>query len=51
MSTRELRTLGAHVDHALCVIDRQEDGAEALAGEGIRLLSMLTRTDLELART
>ena len=37
ISTGELRNLGAHVDHALCVIDRQEGGAQALATEGITL--------------
>jgi len=42
----ELRRLGAHVDHALCVIDRQEGGAELLAEEGIKLRALLTRADL-----
>ena len=47
ISTAELRRLGAHVDHALCVIDRQEGGAQALAAEGITLRALLTRADLE----
>lgn len=47
ISTRELRQLGARVDHALCVIDRQDGGAEALARDGIGLLSLFTRADLE----
>ncbi|SPL88652.1 Orotate phosphoribosyltransferase [[Actinomadura] parvosata subsp. kistnae] len=47
ISTGQLRDLGARIDHALCVIDRQEGGAEALAAEGIRLLSLLKREDLE----
>ncbi|MEV1175758.1 orotate phosphoribosyltransferase [Nonomuraea sp. NPDC049784] len=51
ISTRHLRELGAHVDHALCVIDRREGGMEALAGEGITLLSLLAREDLEAAAT
>lgn len=46
-SSRQLRELGARIDHALCVIDRQEGGAEALAGAGIRLRPLLTRLDLE----
>ena len=46
ISTNELRKLGAHVDHALCVIDRQEGGAQALAAEGIMLRALLTRADL-----
>jgi orotate phosphoribosyltransferase len=35
------------VEHALCVIDRQEGGAGALITEGITLLSLLSRTDLD----
>ena len=46
ISTGELRKRGAHVDHALCVIDRQEGGAEALAADGITLRALLTRADL-----
>ncbi|WP_433371759.1 orotate phosphoribosyltransferase [Actinoplanes sp. CA-142083] len=46
ISTGELRKLGAHVDHALCVIDRQEGGAAALAEAGITLRALLTREDL-----
>jgi orotate phosphoribosyltransferase len=49
ISTGELRNLGAHVDHALCVIDRQEGGAQALADAGITLRALLTRADLEQA--
>lgn len=41
ISTRQLRELGAHIAHALCVIDRQEGGTEALAAEGIRLHALL----------
>lgn len=51
ISTGQLRDLGARIDHALCVIDRQEGGAEALAGDGITLLSLLTRADLDRAAT
>jgi orotate phosphoribosyltransferase len=47
ISTRQLRDLGAHIDAALCVIDRQEGGAEALAAESIELRALLTRADLE----
>jgi orotate phosphoribosyltransferase len=49
ISTGQLRDLGARIDHALCVIDRQEGGAEALAGDGITLRSLLTRADLDRA--
>ncbi len=47
ISTGQLRDLGARIDHALCVIDRQEGGAEALASNGIRLRALLTREDLD----
>ncbi|PJM98512.1 orotate phosphoribosyltransferase [Streptomyces sp. CB01201] len=49
LSTTELRALGADVREALCVIDRQQGGAEALAGEGIGLVSLLTADDLRAA--
>jgi orotate phosphoribosyltransferase len=49
VSARALRELGARVDHAMCVIDRQEGGAEALAADGIALRSLLSRDDLEKA--
>jgi orotate phosphoribosyltransferase len=47
MSTRELRAMGARIDHALCVIDRQEGGNHALAGDDIVLHALLTREDLD----
>ncbi|BCJ69841.1 orotate phosphoribosyltransferase [Polymorphospora rubra] len=49
VSTRRLRELGARIDAALCVIDRQEGGAEALAAEEIGLRALLRRADLERA--
>ncbi|GAA1597631.1 orotate phosphoribosyltransferase [Actinoplanes couchii] len=49
LSTNDLRKLGAHVDHAVCVIDRQEGGAQALAAEGITLRALLTRAELDAA--
>lgn len=45
LSTAELRALGAEISQALCVIDREQGGAEALAGEGIGLLSLITASD------
>lgn len=47
ISTNELRKLGAHVGHALCVIDRQEGGAQALAADGIMLRALFSRSDLD----
>ncbi|GAA4839957.1 orotate phosphoribosyltransferase [Luteimicrobium xylanilyticum] len=46
LSTADLRAAGAQVTDALCVIDRQEGGAEALAGHGIALRSLVTAADL-----
>jgi orotate phosphoribosyltransferase len=49
LSAADLRGLGAQVDHALCVIDREQGGADALKAEGIGLLSLLTAGDLRAA--
>jgi orotate phosphoribosyltransferase len=46
LSSADLRLLGGEVREALCVIDREQGGAEALAAEGIELLSLLTADDL-----
>ncbi|WP_214324064.1 orotate phosphoribosyltransferase [Nonomuraea sediminis] len=46
LSTAELRNLGAQISEALCVIDREQGGAAALAAEGVSLSSLLTATDL-----
>ncbi|MCM2580418.1 orotate phosphoribosyltransferase [Streptomyces meridianus] len=49
LSTADLRALGAQVHEALCVLDREQGGADALAAAGIRLLSLLTAQDLQAA--
>ncbi|RAG80516.1 orotate phosphoribosyltransferase [Streptacidiphilus pinicola] len=49
LSTADLRALGAVVTEALCVIDREQGGAEALAAQDIHLLSLLTAEDLRTA--
>ncbi|ACU74997.1 orotate phosphoribosyltransferase [Catenulispora acidiphila DSM 44928] len=49
LSAEELRTLGADVHEALCVIDREQGGGEALAAQGIQLSSLLTADDLRSA--
>jgi orotate phosphoribosyltransferase len=46
LSTAELRALGATISRALCVIDREQGGVEALAAGGIELDSLLTATEL-----
>ena len=40
---------GIVVDTAICVIDRETGGKEKLLEHGIRLISVLTRTDLDNA--
>jgi orotate phosphoribosyltransferase len=49
ISAEHLRGVGAQVEHALCVIDREEGGTQALAGESIALHALLTRRDLDRA--
>ena len=46
-STTDLRSQGATVEHAVCVIDREAGGAAALAAAGITLHPLFTRSDLE----
>jgi orotate phosphoribosyltransferase len=46
LSTKELRALGADVRTALCVIDRDQGGREALRQAGLDLVSLLTADDL-----
>lgn len=46
-SCQGLRDLGAAIDHALCVIDRESGGRDALAEIGIELHSLFSRMDLE----
>ncbi|MEP7046741.1 MAG: orotate phosphoribosyltransferase [Ilumatobacteraceae bacterium] len=47
ISTRQLRDLGAIVDHVVCVIDRSADGGAALGAEGLDMTALLTRTQLD----
>ncbi|MDQ6698257.1 MAG: orotate phosphoribosyltransferase [Actinomycetota bacterium] len=49
LSARELRALDADVRLAVCAIDREEGGAEALAAEGIALRAALTGGQLRAA--
>jgi len=49
ISTRDLRALGAIVDHVVCVIDRSPDKAAALSAEGLTLHALLTRAQLDAA--
>lgn len=45
----ELRALGATVDKALCVIDREGSGAINLHKIGVELVSLFTKAQLEAA--
>ena len=49
LSTADLRSIGAIVTDVVCVIDRSEGGAEALAAEGLTLASVVSRPDLDSA--
>lgn len=46
-STGDLRRLGAKISHAVCVVDREEGGADNLASANIELLALLRRADLD----
>jgi orotate phosphoribosyltransferase len=46
LSARDLRALGADVREALCVIDREQGGAEALKEVDLGLISLLRAADL-----
>jgi len=49
LSTRDLRALDATVSLAVCAIDREEGGAEALSAEGLTLRAALTGAQLRAA--
>ena len=51
ISTGQLRALGAIVDHVICVIDRSADHGAALVAEGLTMISLLTRADLDAAES
>jgi orotate phosphoribosyltransferase len=47
LSVQDLRAVGAIVEHALCVIDREGGGAGVVGAEGIELRALFTMRDLE----
>jgi len=51
VSTGQLRELGAIVDHVICVIDRSPDHGAALAAEGLTMVALLTRAELDTAES
>ena len=46
LSVHELRKLGATVTNAVCVIDRESGGIEALAAEGVTLAPLFRMSEL-----
>jgi len=46
LSTRDLRSLGAEITTAVCVIDRESGGSSALGEIDVELRSLFTRSDL-----
>jgi orotate phosphoribosyltransferase len=46
MSCADLRVRGAHVEHAVCVIDREAGGTAALVEIGVELRPLFTMTEL-----
>ncbi|NLG09415.1 MAG: orotate phosphoribosyltransferase [Deinococcales bacterium] len=49
LSTHDLKERGASVTHALCVIDREAGGAQALAAEGVELRALFSMSELKAA--
>lgn len=47
LSQQDLISSGAIADHALCVIDRESGGKEALKAAGIELHALFTKSDLK----
>ena len=47
LSAQDLRSEGAVVQHALCVIDREGGGADVVGSEGIALAALFTMRELE----
>ena len=48
-AVRQLRKLGATIDRALCVIDREQSGVKNLADIGIKLIPLFTISYLKSA--
>ncbi len=49
LSTSDLRALGAVIDSAICVIDREAGGVDALAADGVALAALYTMDELKRA--
>lgn len=51
ISSNDLRERGAIVDSAICVIDREAGGVDALAEQGIALAALYTMSELKASAT
>jgi orotate phosphoribosyltransferase len=49
LSVNDLRSKGAEVTHAMCVIDREAGGVESLAKNGITLIPLFKMSELKEA--
>lgn len=49
LSTADLRAVGAHIHHVLCVIDRESGGREKLQADGLTMTSLLTMSQIKQA--
>jgi len=47
ISAEELRNMGANIEKAICVIDRESGGKEKLAEAGIELVSLFKMSELK----
>lgn len=47
LSAKDLRERGAVISTVLCVIDREQGGAEKLADNNLKILSLFTKTELQ----
>ena len=51
LSTQDLRKAGAHIHHAVCVIDREQGGREKLGEIDLQLISLFTMSELKASRS
>lgn len=51
ISVQEMREAGLVVDHVICVIDRQQGGASAIAAVGCALTALFTMAELDAPET
>ena len=50
LSVEELRSRGATVEKAICVIDREQGGKDNLANHGIELYPLFTMSELKMSQ-